>query len=68
MYFLIYLKSVSTVDHSTLLPYSLRQGFERFTGIKILIYIYILIRSWLNWLRCGDFPAYWGGLLKYNYD
>jgi len=32
MYMLIYVTSVSTVDHSTLLPLSTRVGFERFTG------------------------------------
>jgi len=32
MHFLIYVNSASTADHSTLLPYSLRVGFERFTG------------------------------------
>ena len=37
MHFLIYIKSASTVDHCTLLPYILRVSFERFTG-KILIY------------------------------
>ena len=34
MYFIIYVKSASPVDHSTLLPYSLRVGFERFTRKK----------------------------------
>ena len=54
MYFLIYVKSASTVDHSALLPYILSVGFERFTG-KILIYIYIVIRGWLKWLNTVTF-------------
>ena len=31
-------------------------------------HIYILIRVWLKWLKCSDFPAYWGGLFKYDCD
>jgi len=35
MHFSIYVKSASTVDHSTILPCRLGVGFESFPGIEV---------------------------------
>jgi len=40
MCFSIYVKSSSTTDRSTLLPCSLRVGFERFTGKNFDLHLY----------------------------
>jgi len=54
--FLIYVKSSSTIDHSTLLMYSLRGGFERFTGKKFDLYLHIYKRfvevTKMQWFSC----------------
>ena len=40
MHFSVYVKSSSTTDRSTLLLYSLRVGFEKFTGKNFALHLF----------------------------